>query len=498
MNQKTCHLLKRSTRSSLLVWVILFIPMVSVVFGDVIYLKNGNAVQAERVWREGNQICYEKEGNSYRFSQMLVDKIESGNSLLPPEEKGSAKSTHKEFEAEIDRLSSNRLLEPNQKKIAASRLIVNGNVDLRKLQEIESTYRRQSTNPETRLQYQGALAEIIEFQLKHEEQVGAIENLNQFLTLDPDHLQASLILSSLYLKQGQYSQVENLLSRLQVRNSNSPDLHYLLGASYYLQEKNELASRELKLSLKLKFNAEVQALLGKIEGENRAENNFHQANSLHFVIRYEGTQTNQALGNGILECLERSYQDLERVLNYSPRENIAVILYPNEVFQDVTQAPHWAGALNDGKIRIPLMGVSRLDRHFDMVLKHELTHSFIRLKSGGACPVWLNEGLAQYLTGASARSMIPRFKQAVLLDQLVELKQMEASFVSLSPQAAVLAYQESLLAVEYLAEVVGLETVVRLLEEAMKTGGFERSMRSVLQKDYSDLQRELQLYIQQK
>jgi tetratricopeptide (TPR) repeat protein len=498
MNQKKRHFFTRSIRNSFFICFILFIPTVSFLLGDVIHLKNGNSVQAEKVWREGNQICYENEGSSYRFSQTLVDKIESGKSLSTLDEKGAGKSTHSDFGAEIDRLSSNRLLEPNQKGATAPRLIINDTVDLRKLQEIELAYRRQSTNPEMRLQYLGALAEIIEFQLKHEEQEGAIENLNQFITLEPDHLQASLILSSLYLKQGQYSQVENLLTRLQVRNSNSSDLHYLLGASYYLQEKNELASRELKLSLKLKFNAEVQALLGKIEGENRAENNFHQANSLHFVIRFEGTQTNQALGNGILECLERSYQDLERVLNYSPRENIAVILYPNEVFQDVTQAPHWAGALNDGKIRIPLIGVSRLDRHFEMVLKHELTHSFIRLKSGGACPVWLNEGLAQYLTGASARPMIPRFKQAALLDQLVELKQMESSFVSLSPQAAVLAYQESLLAVEYLAEVFGLETVVRLLEEAMKTGGFERSMRSVLQKDYAELQKELQLYIQQK
>jgi hypothetical protein len=203
------------------------------------------------------------------------------------------------------------------------------------------------------------------------------------------------------------------------------------------------------------------------------------------------------LGRAILERLERTYNDLERVLNFSPRENIAVVLYPDEVFQDVTQAPHWAGALNDGKIRFPLKGISRMDHRLEMVLKHELTHSFIRMKTGGNCPVWLNEGLAQYFSGASARALLPTFKQAVALQRLPLLKQLETPFVSLSSGDAILAYQQSLLTVEFIAQVHGLDNILRLLEESAKSGGFENALQSVMQKDYVQIQQELVNFIQQ-
>ena len=112
------------------------------------------------------------------------------------------------------------------------------------------------------------------------------------------------------------------------------------------------------------------------------EDNFRQASSLHFLVKYEGNHDHEALGNAILASLEKSYAELGAALDYSPRESIAVILYPDEVFRDVTRTPEWVSALNDGKIRLPLKGISQVDRDLQQMLKHELTHSFIRLKTG--------------------------------------------------------------------------------------------------------------------
>ena len=42
------------------------------------------------------------------------------------------------------------------------------------------------------------------------------------------------------------------------------------------------------------------------------------------------------------------------------------------------------------------------------VLKHELTHSFVGQKTDGRCPVWLQEGIAQYMEGKRSRAMPPR------------------------------------------------------------------------------------------
>ena len=65
----------------------------------------------------------------------------------------------------------------------------------------------------------------------------------------------------------------------------------------------------------------------------------------------------------------------------------------------MTRAADWVGGLYDGKIRVPLGGLSQLTRHAERVLTHELTHAMVHSKSRGHCPRWLHEGLAQMSEG---------------------------------------------------------------------------------------------------
>jgi hypothetical protein len=102
----------------------------------------------------------------------------------------------------------------------------------------------------------------------------------------------------------------------------------------------------------------------------------------------------------ILESLEQDYGDLSRDLNAVPG-NIVVSLYTNQAFFDVTQAPAWTAALNDGKIRIPVSGMDSVTPALAHVLRHELTHSFIAQITHGRAPTWLNEGIAQLEEGRS-------------------------------------------------------------------------------------------------
>ena len=69
-----------------------------------------------------------------------------------------------------------------------------------------------------------------------------------------------------------------------------------------------------------------------------------------------------------------------------------VLLYPNQDFRDITRAPNWVGALNDGKIRIPVSGLTQMTPDLARVLKHELTHSFYHLGT-----VDLYHGFTYYL-----------------------------------------------------------------------------------------------------
>src|SRR5690242_12293849 len=97
------------------------------------------------------------------------------------------------------------------------------------------------------------------------------------------------------------------------------------------------------------------------------------------------------------------FSAIESEVNFTPPEPIGVVLYTEEAFMDITRAPAWAGALNDGRIRVPVQGLTAVDAELSRSLKHELTHSFVAQKTRGACaaiastcqnraPTWIQEG----------------------------------------------------------------------------------------------------------
>jgi hypothetical protein len=462
---------------------------------DVIHLRNGKKLEVERAWEEGDRIRYEHKGSIFGFSKELVERIESGPYHSEPHDFASPISPQRSQSVSVEVLAETLNL-GEATSIADPEVIRDGQVDQNRLTTIEKAFRLQPANAERRLRYQKALRDLIQWQIKSNDLGSALRSMDSYLQLVPDSLQANLTLAWLLIKQGHYSQAENVLVKSRVHNSRSAELQYLLGTVYYHQDRNALAVKELQLSLNLRYRPEVELLLKKIQQENEAEIEFKQANSLHFVVRYEGSENNRALGQGILASLEQSFSELENQLNYSPRDSIAVVLYPDEVFQDVTKMPGWVGALNDGKIRFPIKGLSYVDSTVRAMLKHELTHSFIRLKTAGNCPLWLNEGLAQYLSGNSSRSFLPTAKQAILQQRFPALSQLEGPFIGMQAERAAWAYQESLLAAEFLMKSYGLSDVQKLLEGIGRTGSFMTGLRIALRLEYGDLQKEFEDYVQ--
>ena len=459
----------------------------------VIHLKNGKQIEADRVWEEGDKVRYEKDGNIYGFSMQLVRRLEvtqtnAADSIEPSDRTTPVLSKTLSIES-LDEVPKAESSSPPVS------ILRNGKIDHRLLEVLETEARRTPQDPNRRLAYSSALLQIAAFTIQHGEQTEAIGRLQQYLSWNPDDLPPLLALGTLYLRQGKYSQAESVLSPALIRHEDSAELNYLLGNCYYLQEKNDLAGKFLKRSLELKYRPEVEGLLKKIEGENKVEDNFRQANSLHFVLKYAGQENRESLGTAILNSLENSYAELESVLDFSPRESIAVILYPDEVFRDITKTPNWVSALNDGKIRLPIKGISRVDDSLRQMLRHELTHSFIRLKTGDSCPVWLNEGLAQVLANESWRDFLPIFKKAAAENKMPALASMEGPFMALPEGLAGWAYKQSALAVEMIMKTYGVQDIQRLLDQAGKPPDFNTTLKSVLRADYSDLQKELTSYL---
>jgi hypothetical protein len=275
---------------------------------------------------------------------------------------------------------------------------------------------------------------------------------------------------------------------------DSPDTLAVLGYAQFASDRNREAIRTWKRSLQLRPDATIQQFVTKAEREASAEANFTQNESSHFTIRYEGRQTPESLRRELIGILEADYDDLTRDLGVTPR-NIAVVLYTDQTFFDVTQAPSWSGAVNDGKLRIPVQGLESVSSDLARVLKHELAHSFINQLAGGRCPQWLNEGVAQVLEPKSVSSRGARLAALFQAQHEIPLNTLEGSFMRLSPIEAMLAYDESLAAVEYINDTYGMSDLRRLLERLGQGNSTETALRATIHSDYAGLQGDVGKYL---
>jgi len=253
-----------------------------------------------------------------------------------------------------------------------------------------------------------------------------------------------------------------------------------------------------KRSLELRPDARVEQLLAKAQREQRVESDFTQGESSHFVLHYEGKQTSEIFRGQILAALEADYDDLVRDLGTPPRDNILVTLYTEQAFFDVTHAPSWTGAINDGKLRVPISGLSSMTPELAHVLKHELAHSFIAHLSAGRCPPWLHEGIAQFL---EPRSLGGEGRQLSLLFKAqgnIPLNTLEGSFLHLSGPQVHIAYAESLAAVSYISDSYGLSDIQRILDRISQGSSTEAALRATIHSDYGQFESDLARYLADK
>jgi peptidase MA superfamily protein len=164
----------------------------------------------------------------------------------------------------------------------------------------------------------------------------------------------------------------------------------------------------------------------------------------------------------------------------------------------VTHAPTWSGAINDGKLRIPVSGLTSMTPELARVLKHELAHSFITQLSGGRCPPWLHEGIAQLLEpkslGGDGHQLAVIFKS----QQNIPLNALESSFFNFSGAQAYLAYAESLAAVSFINDSYGMSDIQRILQNLSQGSSTEAALRAVIHSDYGQFEADLAKYLADK
>ncbi len=445
---------------------------------EIIHLKNGRTISADRVRQNGAHLEYEIGEESFAILSSSVDHIEAGVAPEPAATSASgvvpniASFTPSESIGNDDDL--------------ADKIIHHGTVDSGALAQLEQG------NP--KIAAAGYyLAGKNEFE--HGNFGKSRSDFERALYFDSNNPAILNYYAAVLVRSGNATQALPFAERAVHYAPNSPDALAVLGYAQFATDHDKEAIVSWKRSLALRPDTGLQEYLEKARRESSVEADYSERETSHFTLRYEGTQTSESLRAELLNTLESEYDDLVREFGVAPRNSIPVILYTDQGFFDVTQAPSWTGAVNDGKLRIPIHGITSITPELARVLKHELAHSFINQLSGGRCPQWLNEGIAQAMEPKSLASNGNRLAQLFRSQHEIPFNSLEGSFMGFSPVEASLAYDESLAAVQYISQTYGMSDVQRILERLGNGSSTEAALRATIHSDYGELETEVGTYL---
>jgi Tfp pilus assembly protein PilF len=448
---------------------------------ETLHLKNGRTIWADHVSENGNRVEYEIGDNTFAIPKSLVDHIDSGGA--PPEYStatGGSKSTDISAPSAELRIANDLY----------SLVLRDGKVDTEALTKLE----KDGTPDNAAAGY--FLAG------RHELDQGntplARAYFEKALHFQPDN---AILLSNyvvVLLRSGAAKEALVSAQRAVQLAPDSADAFAVLGAAQYATDRTSDAIRSWKRSLALRADPGVERLLAKAQRDASTEESFSENQSSHFTLRFEGKQTSESLRRSILATLEAHHSELSQTLGTSPHDTITVILYTNQAFFDVTQAPSWTGALNDGKLRIPVNGLDTVTPELARILKHELAHSFITYISRGRCPQWLHEGVAQLVEPRSLDGRGQRLSRLFQEQHALPYNMLEGGFMNLSSAEATLAYDESLAAVQYIEETYGMSDVQRILQRIGEGSPPEAALRATVHSGYRELEGEVGKFLASK
>ncbi len=450
---------------------------------DTIVLKNGRRILATNVTEENGRVNYETSAGRLSLPKSIVERVEHGG---PSHIEGAAGHA-----AEIQ--IAPPPLDPAAGDDDVARAAVrNGSIDREFIAKLEDAARNGTPTAAARVAVAHHAAG--QFQLDRGDLEHALAHYRRALTFAPDQTNLLLNIAYLHLRRSEYSAALDYLDRVRRAAPESADAAKLAGWAYYGLNRLDQAVAEWKRAQRLRPDAEVARALQKAERDLQAESSYREGETQHFVLRYDGSAA-PGLARGVLRTLERHFEAISSALNFTPAEPIGVILYTGQAFADITRAPGWVGALNDGRIRVPVQGLTSVSDELSRALKHELTHSFVREKTRGHCPVWLQEGIAQWMEGersgetAGLLAAVYERKASPLLGAL------EGSWMGLPAGVAAHAYAWSLAVVEYIVATDGMGDLQRLLDRVASEGSAEAAARSALRMDYAELEQETDKYL---
>jgi len=467
--------LQRLTARFVACGVLLFTA--SPLVADTIVLKNGRRIVALSVTELGEKIQYETPSGTLTLPKSIVDHIERGGS--PGVFAQSAASLA------ITPPALESLGMASEGNVVEQAAVHDGMIDRDYIGKLENAARSGGRAERDT----AALAHHVaaQFEMSRGDMDHALADEQMALSFAPEQSALILNVAYLHLRRSEYRQSLDFLDRARRVSPNNPDVSKLAGWAYYGLNKLDQAIGEWKHAESLRKDPEVEAGLEKAQKDKAVEDEYKENESAHFTLRYSGASEPE-LAREVLRTLESHYNAIESELRFSTPDPIGVILYTRQTFRDTTQAPDWVGALNDGRIRVPVQGLTSMTPDLSRVLKHELTHSFVQQKTHGRAPTWLQEGLAQWMEGKRSDLNAVGLLRIYDAKQALSLGQLEGSWMQFSSGKGTYAYAWSLAQVETIVQQNGVGDIEQLLERIATGESAESALRNAWHSDYEELE----------
>jgi Flp pilus assembly protein TadD len=262
----------------------------------------------------------------------------------------------------------------------------------------------------------------------------------------------------------QPAQALEILQAAVKRYPKNPSVLLLAGMAAYRADQLRSALDYWKQSLELAPNDALARIYEKVQREAASDHSGDKLFGLHFALRYEGEAVPADTARTILSTLDEEFSRVSSQLGCSADERITVIVQSREAYLKTSGAAEWSGGQYDGRIHVALMSGNQVDARMRRTLTHELVHACLSNIAGARWPAWLQEGLAQKLSGETLtpgdREHLRLLAEAHAIPRLENLRQ---DWSLLNLDNARIAYNLALAAADALYEnysAYGIRNVV--------------------------------------
>lgn len=261
----------------------------------------------------------------------------------------------------------------------------------------------------------------------------------------------------------------------------------LSGDLYDREGELNLAVGEWEAAVKAGGSHALAEKIARGRREMAAEAGMGRETSRYFVVLYE-SDVPRALVQDFFKVLDQAFDILHDKLGEYPRDEITVILYSRVAFKGVTMVPDWVGGLYDGKIRMPVGGLTTIEEAANLLdlMVHEMTHAFLHRMAPVGLPLWFQEGLATGFQGWAPGRIRAWFTEHPP-EGLNRLDDVDRALRGRGGDVTA-AYAAARLAIADLEELRGLGAVRRIIAGVGAGEAFENVFREEMRLDVAEFE----------